>query len=58
MAKAFADLADADQRKDLARADWLAPLPDSEAFWRKDKRLTARLRAPKLRHQASVEDTD
>jgi len=58
MAKAFADLADAVQPKDLAHADWLALLLDREASWRKDKRLTARLRAAKLRHQASVEDTD
>src|SRR5208283_6068566 len=58
MAKAFADLADADQAKDLAHADWLALLLDREASWRRDKRLTARLRAAKLRQQASVEDVD
>jgi len=56
MAKAFADLADADEPKDLAHADWLALLLDRETSWRKDKRLTTRLRAAKLRHQASVED--
>jgi len=58
MAKAFADLTDADQAKDLAHADWLALLLDREASWRRDKRLTARLRAAKLRQQASVEDVD
>ena len=58
MAKAFADLADAGQAKDLAHADWLALLLDREASWRRDKRLTTRLRAAKLRQQASVEDVD
>jgi DNA replication protein DnaC len=58
MAKAFADLSDADQPKDLAHADWLALLLDRETSWRRDKRLTSRLRAAKLRQQASVEDVD
>jgi DNA replication protein DnaC len=58
MAKAFADLADADEPKDLAHADWLALLLDRETSWRRDKRLTTRLRAAKLRQQASVEDVD
>jgi len=58
MAKAFADLAAADQAKDIAHADWLALLLDRETSWRRDKRLTARLRAAKLRQQASVEDVD
>jgi hypothetical protein len=35
MAKAFADLADANQPKDLAHADWLALLLDKETSWRK-----------------------
>ena len=58
MAKAFADLADADEARDLAHADWLALLLDRETSWRRDKRLTTRLRAAKLRQQASVEDVD
>jgi transposase/DNA replication protein DnaC len=58
MAKAFAELASADEAKDLAHADWLALLLDRETSWRRDKRLTARLRAAKLRQQASVEDVD
>ena len=58
MAKAFADLADAGQAKDLPHADWLALLLDRETSWRRDKRLTARLRDAKLRQQASVEDVD
>jgi DNA replication protein DnaC len=58
MAKAFADLAEADEPRDLVHADWLALLLDRETSWRKDKRLTARLRAAKLRQQASIEDVD
>ena len=58
MAKAFAELADADDPKDLAHADWLALLLDKETSWRRDKRLTARLHAAKLRQQANVEDVD
>ena len=58
MAKAFADITTADQAKDLPHADWLALLLDRETSWRRDKRLTARLRAAKLRQQASVEDVD
>jgi DNA replication protein DnaC len=58
MAKAFADLAAAGHAKDLPHADWLALLLDREASWRRDKRLTARLRAAKLRQQASIEDVD
>ena len=46
------------QAKDLPHADWLALLLDREKSWRRDKRLTARLRAAKLRQQASVEDVD
>jgi IstB-like ATP binding protein len=58
MAKAFVDLSDADEPNDPAHADWLALLLDRETSWRRDKRLTARLRAAKLRQQASVEDVD
>ena len=58
MAKAFADITGADQARDLPHADWLALLLDRETSWRRDKRLTARLRAARLRQQASVEDVD
>jgi DNA replication protein DnaC len=58
MAKAFVDLAAGGQAKDLAHSDWLALLLDRETTCRRDKRLTARLRAAKLRQQASVEDVD
>jgi hypothetical protein len=58
MAKAFSDLAAAGNAKYLPHANWLALLLDRETSWRRDKRLTARLRAAKLRQQASVEDVD
>ncbi len=58
MAKAFAELSQTDEAKDLERNDWLALLLDREASLRRDKRLTTRLRAAKLRQQASVEDVD
>jgi hypothetical protein len=56
MAKAFAELAETDKAKRIDRNDWLALLLDREASLRRDKRLTARLRAAKLRQQASIED--
>ncbi len=58
MAKAFAELSQNDEAKGLDRHDWLALLLDREASLRRDKRLTARLRAAKLRQTASVEDVD
>lgn len=58
MAKAFAELASAPEAKGLDRHDWLALLLDREVSLRRDKRLTARLRAARLRQQASVEDVD
>lgn len=58
MAKAFAELAETDGSNGIDRNDWLALLLDRETTWRRDKRLTARLRAAKLRQQASVEDVD
>jgi DNA replication protein DnaC len=58
MAKAFVELSGNDEAKALDRNDWLALLLDREASLRRDKRLTARLRAAKLRQQASVEDVD
>jgi len=58
MAKAFVELGQTDEAKGIDRNDWLALLLDRETTWRRDKRLTARLRAAKLRQQASVEDID
>ena len=58
MAKAFAELSQTDETRDLDRNDWLALLLDREASLRCGKRLASRLRAAKLRQQASVEDVD
>ena len=58
MAKAFTDIANGGEVKDLEPYDWLALLLDRETTWRREKRLTARLRIAKLRQSASVEDVD
>src|SRR5277367_3589623 len=58
MAKAFADLAANPEADSLAHGDWLAMLLDREAVHRQDKRLGARLRYARLRHQAAPEDID
>jgi hypothetical protein len=52
IAKAFAELADTEEAKGIDRNDWLALLLDREASLRRNKRLTARLRAAKLCQQA------
>jgi DNA replication protein DnaC len=58
MAKAFVELAEAGEAQELDRHDLLALLLERGTTWRRDKRLTARLRAAKLRQQATVEDFD
>ena len=58
MAKAFVEIAAANEADGLGHHEWLGLLLDREASWRRDKRLTARLRIAKLRQQASVEDVD
>jgi DNA replication protein DnaC len=58
MAKAFKDLADNPEAKDLGHADWLALLLEREVAHRQDRRLGARLRYAKLRQQAAPEDID
>jgi DNA replication protein DnaC len=58
MAKAFGDLAANPEADTLGHGDWLALLLDREAVHRQDKRMGARLRYAKLRHQASPEDID
>ena len=58
MAKAFAALAANPEADALGHGDWLALLLDREAVHRHDKRLGARLRYAKLRHQAAPEDID
>jgi DNA replication protein DnaC len=58
MAKAFTDIANGGEVKDLEPYDWLAILLERETSWRREKRLAARLRIAKLRQSASVEDID
>ena len=58
MAKAFTELAANAEADSLGHADWLALLLDREAVHRQDKRLGARLRHARLRHQAAPEDID
>ena len=58
MARAFASLAADPNAADLTHAEWLGLLLDHEASDRQDRRLKARLRYARLRHQASIEDVD
>jgi DNA replication protein DnaC len=58
MAKAFNELAANPEADTLGHSDWLALLLDREAVHRQDKRLGARLRYARLRHQAAPEDID
>jgi DNA replication protein DnaC len=58
MARAFKDLEANPEVKGLGHADWLTLLLDREVVHRQDKRLGARLRYARLRHQAAPEDID
>jgi hypothetical protein len=58
MAQAFAELEASSEGATLTHADWLGLLVDREMTHRRDKRLAARLRYARLRHQAVVEDID
>ena len=59
MVDAFIELQTNDAADDLGHAEWLALLLDREAANRNTKRLTARLRAARLRHAgAAIEDVD
>src|SRR6478672_13471466 len=58
MTQAFAELEASGEGATLTHADWLGLLVDREVTHRRDKRLAARLRYAKLRHQAVVEDID
>jgi DNA replication protein DnaC len=58
MAQAFAELEASGDGAMLTHADWLALLVDREVTHRRDKRLAARLRYARLRHDAVVEDVD
>jgi DNA replication protein DnaC len=58
MAKAFGEIEASGEGAALTHAEWLALLLDHEISHRRDKRLLARLRYAKLRHQATIEDID
>ena len=58
MAKAFGEIEASGDAATLSHPEWLGLLLDREASHRRDKRLTARLRYARLRHQAAVEDID
>jgi DNA replication protein DnaC len=58
MAQAFAELEASGDDATLTHADWLGLLVDREVTHCRDKRLAARLRYARLRHQAVVEDVD
>ena len=58
LAKGFKDLEHKAEARGLDHAEWLGLLLDQEITVRKEKRLAARLRYAKLRHQACLEDVD
>jgi DNA replication protein DnaC len=58
MATALREQLEQSQYLELAFEDRLGLLVDREATWRENRRLATRLKAAKLRHQATVEDID
>ena len=58
MAKAFGEIEASSEATALTHPEWLALLLDREVSYRRDRRLLARLRYARLRHQAAVEDVD
>lgn len=58
MARAFGELTANPEAERLSHPEWLALLLDREWSFRHDRRLAARLRFAKLRHQAAPEDVD
>jgi DNA replication protein DnaC len=58
MAQAFAELEASGESAGLTHADWLGLLVDRELTHRRNKRLAARLRYARLRHDAAIEDVD
>ncbi|KRB29935.1 MULTISPECIES: IS21-like element helper ATPase IstB [Phyllobacteriaceae] len=58
MAKAFDELATNAEAEQLSHAEWLGLLLEREWSSRYDRKLGARLRFAKLRHQATPEDVD
>ena len=58
MAKAFSEIEASSEGATLTHPEWLGLLLDREVTYRHDKRLRARLRYARLRHQAAIEDID
>lgn len=58
MARAFDELAANGEAEQLSHAEWLGLVIDREWSSRYDRKLAARLRFAKLRHQAAPEDVD
>jgi DNA replication protein DnaC len=58
MARAFEELANNTRGAELDHSEWLGLLLDRELADRQDRRLRARLRYARLRHDAAVEDVD
>lgn len=58
MAKGFKAMADNPEATGLSHAEWFGLILDHELTARRQKRFESRARAAKLRHPASVEDTD
>jgi DNA replication protein DnaC len=58
MLRAYKDIEACSKNAELSRIEWLGLLLDREITHRRDKRLAARLRYAKLRHQACLEDVD
>ena len=58
MAKAFDEIEASGEAATLTHPEWLGLLLDREVSYRRDRRLRARLRYARLRHQAAIEDVD
>ena len=58
MMRAFTQLEADPRAAELSHAEWLGLLLDREMTERQDRRLKARLRFARLRHQATIEDVD
>jgi DNA replication protein DnaC len=58
MLKALDEIESCSEHAELSRLEWLGLLLDREITYRRNKRLTARLRYARLRHQACLEDVD
>lgn len=58
MVKAVAEIDATGEAAAFTHLEWLGLLLDRETSHRRDKRLTARLRYARLRHNAAIEDVD